>query len=263
MIGSDVEKAVELLKSGEIIGLPTETVYGLAGSAFNEQAILKIFKVKNRPFFDPLIVHLANIDQIESVVGDFPMKARKLANAFMPGPFTLLLKKKQTISDLVTAGSGLVAVRIPQHPMTLKVLAKLDFPLAAPSANPFGYISPTTAEHVAEQLGDKIPYILDGGPTKVGIESTIVGFEADRVIVYRNGGTTNEAIESVLGMSLGKKTKREEAMTPGSSKSHYAPRTPFWLGSIEELYEKTIDQKIGVLVFRKRKVLPESIPQLV
>jgi len=189
LIGKDLDHAAVLLKEGKLVAIPTETVYGLAGNALNEDAVLSIFEVKERPQFNPIIVHARDLEQIQDFVEDIPAPARRLAETLWPGPLTILLPRQtDIIPDIVTAGSQMVAVRIPQHPMTLELLNKLEFPLAAPSANPFGYISPTTPQHVAHQLGDKISYILDGGPTKIGVESTIVTFEGDQVVVLRLGG---------------------------------------------------------------------------
>lgn len=223
-IGKDVSEAAQLLGLGETVAVPTETVYGLAANALNAEAVLKIFEVKNRPYFDPLIVHTGNKENIEKYVEEIPAKARELIDAFMPGPLTLLLKKKPVIPDLVTSGLDTVAIRIPQHPLTLELLQQLDFPLAAPSANPFGYISPTTAQHVYDQLQGKIPYILDGGPTGIGVESTIIGFEADKVIVYRLGGLPVEAIKKVTGKVFINVNESPDPRSPGMLKRHYAPR---------------------------------------
>jgi L-threonylcarbamoyladenylate synthase len=184
-IGSDINYAIELLTRQELVGIPTETVYGLAGNAYNADAIAKIFKVKERPFFDPLIVHTSKVDRIKDFVKEIPDKAQELATKFWPGPLTLILNRKSIIPDLVTSGLNTVAVRIPNHAYTLKVLENLDFPVAAPSANPFGYVSPTKAEHVNEQLGDKIAYVLDGGDCKIGIESTIVSIDGDNATIFR------------------------------------------------------------------------------
>ena len=173
-IGQDILKAKEILIAGGLVAIPTETVYGLAGNALNENSVANIFRAKNRPSFDPLIVHVASILQAERFVEDIPSQARKLAETYWPGPLTILLKKRPIISDLVTSGLDTVAIRVPAQDLTRSLLASLDFPLAAPSANPFGYVSPTKAEHVNEQLGDNIDYILDGGDCQVGIESTIV-----------------------------------------------------------------------------------------
>jgi L-threonylcarbamoyladenylate synthase len=195
-IETDIEKAKALLESGELVAIPTETVYGLAGNALNPDAVAKIFSVKNRPSFDPLIIHTDSLEKVRKFTLDIPAPLDRLAAHFWPGPLTLLLPKKPIVPDLVTSGLDTVAVRIPQHTLTLSLLEALDFPLAAPSANPFGYISPTTAAHVQDQLGDKIPYILDGGPSQVGLESTIVGLENGEVVVYRLGGLEVAAIES-------------------------------------------------------------------
>ncbi len=177
IISTDLSKAVELLNNEELVAIPTETVYGLAGNIFSEKAVKAIFETKERPFFNPLIVHIPNIDYLETIVEAVPEKAKLLAEAFWPGPITLVLKKKSIIPDLITGGKDTVAVRIPNHPLTLDLLSKLVFPLAAPSANPFNRISPTKAEHVESYFKDKIKMVLDGGACKSGIESTIIGFE--------------------------------------------------------------------------------------
>ncbi|MEZ5037679.1 MAG: L-threonylcarbamoyladenylate synthase, partial [Chitinophagales bacterium] len=156
-IGSNIEKAADWLKKGSVVSIPTETVYGLAANALNETAVLQIFDIKKRPSFDPLIVHIASINEIEKYTLSFPHTLKPLADLYMPGPLTLLLPKKSIIPDLVTSGLDQVAIRIPKHPLTLALLSSLDFPLAAPSANPFGYISPTSTAHVNQQLGKQIP----------------------------------------------------------------------------------------------------------
>ena len=168
-IGKDILKAKALLEKGELVAIPTETVYGLAGNALDTAAVTKIFTVKNRPQFDPLIVHVADLEQARKYTEEIPDKVRLLTDRFWPGPLTLLLKRKSIIPDLVTSGLDTVGVRYPDHSLTRKLLHTISFPLAAPSANPFGYISPTRPEHVNEQLGDKISYILDGGPCTIGI----------------------------------------------------------------------------------------------
>src|ERR1035437_8374682 len=198
-IGIDIEKAKQILQEGGLVAIPTETVYGLAANALNKDAVFKIIEAKNRPHFDPLIIHTDSIEKVKLHVSDFPQWAQQLANAFWPGPLTLLLPKKNSIPDLVTSGLPQVAVRIPNHPLTLQLLKSLDFPLAAPSANPFGYVSPTNAEHVAAQLQGSVDYILDGGPCDVGIESTIVGFEDGKITIYRLGGLAIEDIEKLVG----------------------------------------------------------------
>ena len=247
MIGTDIHIAKNFLEQGELVAIPTETVYGLAGNAFDTKAVAKVFAVKNRPTFDPLIVHTYHISQIEQFVSSFPLKAQILAKHFWAGAMTLLLPKKDVIPDLVTAGLPTVAVRIPQHPLTLSLLESLSFPLAAPSANPFGYISPTTAQHVAAQLGEKIPYILDGGSCKVGIESTIIGFEGDEAIIYRLGGLSVEAIEKVIGSVIVKTHSSSNPNAPGTLESHYAPKKSLYLN--KEILKEFAPEEIGVLCF--------------
>ncbi|MEZ4905105.1 MAG: L-threonylcarbamoyladenylate synthase [Spirosomataceae bacterium] len=253
-IGTDILYAKQLLQSGQVVGIPTETVYGLAGNAFDEDAVLKIFNVKNRPQFDPLIIHTDTLLKVATFVSAFPEKAQKLAIAFWPGPLTLLLPKSEFISDLVTSGLDTVAVRIPNHPLTLQLLSILDFPLAAPSANPFGYISPTSAQHVAQQLGEQIPYILEGGKSNIGLESTIVGFEENETVIYRLGGIAVEVIEEVVGPVKVMAHSSSNPKAPGMLKSHYAPLKPLFTSDFEQLLEQYPKEKIGYLAFQyKRK----------
>jgi L-threonylcarbamoyladenylate synthase len=251
MIGENLDKAAELLKAEEVVAIPTETVYGLAGNAFSQKAVATIFQVKNRPSFDPLIVHTGHWDQVGGVVRSVPTQALLLADHFMPGPLTLLLPRGENIPDIVTAGSERVAIRIPGHPLTQRLLAQLPFPVAAPSANPFGYISPTTAQHVEDQLGEKIPYILDGGPCRVGLESTIVGFDEGRAVVYRKGGTPVEAIEKVIGAVEVRTHSTSNPSAPGMLKSHYAPGARVILGKPETILPQYPDKQAGVITFSR------------
>lgn len=221
--GRDIQKAKELLQKGELVAIPTETVYGLAGNAYNAESVVKIFEVKNRPSFDPLIVHVSGLQQVEEITSHVPLQAIRLADAFWPGPLTILLGKKSVIPDIVTSGLDRVAVRIPSHPLALELLRALSFPLAAPSANPFGYVSPTTVKHVDDQLGFSIPYILDGGDCQVGIESTIVGFKDDQAEIYRLGGISVEAVEKIIGPVSVRRHSTSMPAAPGSLESHYAP----------------------------------------
>lgn len=248
-IGTDWQIAKDYVEGGNVVGIPTETVYGLAGNALNTDAVLRIFQVKNRPSFDPLIVHTDSLEKLNQFVTTIPEQASLLANAFWPGPLTLLLPKRILIPDLVTAGLPTVAVRIPNHPLTLSLLRSLDFPLAAPSANPFGYISPTTAQHVADQLGDQVPYILDGGPAGVGIESTIIGFENNTPTVFRLGGVMLEKIERVVGPVSVRTHSTSNPKAPGMLSSHYAPRKPLILLSSGET--PPAGERIGALAFRE------------
>lgn len=249
-IGTDIKVVKDLLIRSELAGIPTETVYGLAANAFDPIAVAKIFKVKERPTFDPLIVHVSGLDQAEKFVREIPEKAFILANNFWPGPLTLIFKKREIIPDIVTSGLDTVAVRVPDHALTLKLLESIDFPLAAPSANPFGYVSPTSAEHVDEQLGDKIKYVLDGGLCSVGIESTILGFDGDDVVVYRLGGCKVEEIEGLIGEVKVKANSSSHPVAPGMLESHYAPLTPIVIGNIRELVKKHKHQKIGLISFK-------------
>jgi len=194
-IGNDISKAKLLLEKGEVVAIPTETVYGLAANALDEQAVAKIFEAKNRPYFNPLILHLADKETIQKYVKKIPDELLKLIDIHCPGPITFLLEKKDIVPDLVTAGSKFVAIRIPKHEICQKLLSQLNFPLAAPSANPFGYISPVTSTHVFNQLNNKIPYILEGKTANIGIESTIVGVENKQVKIFRLGGVSYEDIK--------------------------------------------------------------------
>ncbi len=235
IIQSDIQQAAIHLKNN-IIGIPTETVYGLAGNAYDAALVARIFEVKQRPSFDPLIVHISAIERISDFAQSIPDALMPLAEKFWPGPLTLLLPRKPNIPDLVTSGLPHVAVRIPNHPLTLQLLKQLDFPLAAPSANPFGYISPTTAQHVNDQLGEKIPFILDGGNCSVGLESTIVGLVDGQITVFRLGGLSLEDIEAVVG-KVQLRSHSSNPQAPGMLDVHYAPRKKMLLGNIPELLE--------------------------
>lgn len=236
IIGKDIHAAKALLDAGELVAIPTETVYGLAANALNEDAVLKIFKAKERPQFNPLIIHLPFWKDAVNYVRNIPQSAKLLAMHFSPGPITFLLPKKNNIPDLVTAGSDKVAIRIPAHPVTMQLLKQLNYPLAAPSANPFGYVSPTNAMHVYEGLSGKINYILDGGECVIGLESTIVDFDKEEVIIRRNGGISKEAMEEVLGKKVRLLTQAtDHPVAPGQLKSHYATATPLYVGNINEL----------------------------
>lgn len=251
IIGKNITLSKSLLEDGKIVAIPTETVYGLSGNALDINSVSQIFAIKKRPNFDPLIVHTFSIEALQTFVTEIPEQALLLAQKFWPGPLTLLLPKKNNIPDLVTSGLDRVAVRIPNHPLTLELLKSLDFPLAAPSANPFGYISPTTAQHVADQLGDDIEYILDGGPCTVGVESTIIGWENGIATVMRVGGLSIEAIEQVIGPVNVLAVSSSNPTAPGMLKSHYAPSIPMREGNISELISQYPSKKIAVLSFQK------------
>ena len=250
MISTDHSAAVALLRKGEVVALPTETVYGLAADALNPIAVAKIFEAKKRPRFDPLIVHLPSRDWLEKVV-DAPAHDRqlilKLADTFWPGPFTMVLRKREIVPEIVTAGLNTVAVRISAHPVFAEIVRELDRPLAAPSANPFGRVSPTTAQHVLDDLGGRIPLIVDGGPTKHGIESTIVAVREDSIGVLRRGPITAEQLSKFANVSLG--TPKRKVSAPGQLPSHYAPKTPLRVIDNSESFSLRKDQRVGLLAW--------------
>jgi L-threonylcarbamoyladenylate synthase len=223
-ISTDVTTAARYLTKGKLVAIPTETVYGLGANALNETAVAGIFTAKNRPSFDPLIIHQSSAVRVLKYAKFIPDDAQKLADAFWPGPLTLVLPKQEVIPDLVSAGLSTVALRVPDHPVAQAVLELVDFPVAAPSANPFGFVSPTTAQHVADQLGERIDFILDGGPCRVGLESTIVGFPAGITTVFRKGGLPLEAIEECLGHPVAIRThSSSQPEAPGMLTKHYSP----------------------------------------
>lgn len=251
ILSENIEEAIKFLKDGHLVAIPTETVYGLAANIENASAVAKIFEVKNRPNFDPLIVHLLEKEQVNALCHSIPKEFELLYNAFCPGPITFILPKKESISDLITAGHSTVGIRFPNHPLTRKLLEKSRLALAAPSANPFGYVSPTSAEHVAKQLGNKIPFILDGGKCEVGLESTIIDLSKSEISILRLGGLSIEEIEQVLGYSLKSvKNSSSNPKAPGMLSSHYSPGKKIEFDQeIPELMEKGL-QKIGAIRFK-------------
>lgn len=252
-ITKDINHAVQELNQGGVVAIPTETVYGLAGNAFDEVAIAKVFALKGRPLYNPLIVHLASADALHNVAEDIPESALRLAKKFWPGPLTMILKKKPHIPDLVTANKDTVAVRVPNHSLTLALLQQLAYPLAAPSANPFGRISPTSAEHVDTYFKNELAVILDGGPCQQGIESTIIGFDGDRAILYRHGSLDIAEIEQCVGPLTPFTTDDHHPNAPGMLSKHYAPKTKTILSDqVEELLSVYANQRVGVLTFQKR-----------
>lgn len=252
-IGTDLDRAAALLRAGEPVAIPTETVYGLAANALDPDAVLKIFSTKQRPSFDPLIIHIGAHTDIHRIVSGMPPGAERLMGTFWPGPLTLVLPKCGEVPDVVTSGLDTVGVRMPAHPLALELLQRLDFPLAAPSANPFGYVSPTTAQHVADQLGERIPYIVDGGACEVGVESTIIGWGADGWKLYRPGGVAVEEIEACLGTVLPGLASAKSVLpvAPGMLESHYAPRRPVHVGDVNELLRTVSGQRVGVISFQQ------------
>jgi len=250
-IGKNIDEAIAILNANELVAIPTETVYGLAGNALNTSAVAKIFEAKNRPFFNPLILHLAAAEQINQYAF-FDEISLQLAKYFMPGPFTLLLPKKDNVPEIVTAGSSKVAVRVPRHQLTHQLLSQLNFPLAAPSANPFGYVSPVAVTHVFKGLQGKISYILDGGNCEVGLESTIIEVENNEVILHRAGGLEIEKIEAVVGKKIIVATHHSKPQTSGQLKSHYATETPLLQGNVEKLLQQNREKKIAIISLQKK-----------
>lgn len=226
-------EAAEIIKKGGLVAFPTETVYGLGANAFDEKAILKIFTVKKRPVWDPLIVHVCNLEMLELLVKEIPEYFYTLAKHFMPGPLTLVMYKKQIVPDIVTAGLSTVAIRIPNHSVALKLIEASGVPIAAPSANIFGRPSPTTAEHVLQDLGNSIDGILDAGQTMIGVESTVVDLTKNPPTILRPGGISKEMLEEVLGkvdLFQNQILNYEFGLpSPGMIIRHYAPSVPLIL----------------------------------
>ncbi len=250
-IGKDLELAKKILKSGRLVAIPTETVYGLAANALDQKAVSRIFEAKNRPTFDPLIIHVGAIEEFKTYVKNVSKELLDIAIHFCPGPLTFLIEKQTNIPDLVTSGLSKVAIRIPNHPLSLSLLKSIDFPLAAPSANPFGYISPTNAAHVYDQLNKKVDYILDGGQCEVGLESTIIGFEKNKLVVYRKGGLAIESIKEVFnGEIVIKNHSSSHPEAPGMLKKHYAPNKKMSVFSSSKEISGDIS-KIGFLGFNR------------
>ncbi len=258
--GTDISKAVKALLEGKLVAIPTETVYGLAANALNPDAVASIFEAKNRPSFDPLIVHISDWDMLKPLVRQIPEAARLLAKSFWPGPLTLVLPRTPLIPDLVTSGLDTVAIRMPDHPLTLKLIRQAGKPLAAPSANPFGYTSPTTAHHVKEQLGEKVAYILDGGPSGIGIESTIVKCLDEKVEILRLGGLPVEEIEQAIGRKTDAVlTSSSQPDAPGMLSSHYNPGKKLLLGDVEHLLMLYPKKKVGLLTFCDDYTFPNIV----
>lgn len=254
-LSKDIDLAKKWLENEEIIAIPTETVYGLAGNIYSEKAIKKIFETKQRPFFNPLIVHIDSVEKLIDLIEELPEKANQLAASFWPGSLTLVLKKKDSVSNLITGGKDTVAVRIPNHPLILELLAKLDFPLAAPSANPFGSISPTSASHVANYFPESLPMVLDGGACTNGIESTIIGFENEEPVLYRLGAISKEEIERIIGPIQIKNTSVKTPEAPGMLTKHYAPNTKLILTDDVRATSKNYEtQQVGFLLFQDIEV---------
>ena len=218
-----IERAASILKNGGLVAFPTETVYGLGASALNPKAVARVFEVKNRPSFDPFIVHIANPSDLEQLCSKVGSKANKLIDAFWPGPLTLVLPKSELIPDIVTAGNTSIAVRMPSHPIALELIRQTGLPIAAPSANPFSRLSPTTAAHVESQIGAKIDLIIDGGSCSIGVESTVIEL-GEEAVLLRPGGITIEELEAVIG-PVRNSFSSTKPHSPGQLLHHYSPNT--------------------------------------
>ena len=243
----NIKKAAEHLKNDNLVAFATETVYGLGANALSPLACEKIFKAKKRPKYDPLIVHIAEMYQLSELVKEIPNVALDLAEAYWPGPLTLVFKKTDLIPDLITSGLDTVAIRMPAHPLALGLLSEAQIPVAAPSANPFGYLSPTCAEHVSSQLGDEVDIILDGGECDWGIESTIVDCSSGEAILLRQGGISAEDIRRVTGSVQFGKAVLERPLAPGQLASHYAPNTKLIILKNGEVPDIADSAKVGFL----------------
>ena len=254
---SSIERAVKLLRSSNVVVFPTETVYGLGADAFNPLAVAKIFEVKKRPHFDPLIVHIGDKDWIFRIAEHVPSSIVALIDRFWPGPLTVIVRKRSIVPDIVTAGLPTVGIRMPSHPVALSLIRTFGQPIAAPSANPFSYMSPTKAEHVAKMFPAGLPLILDGGEAEFGIESTIVSVRNDALCIHRHGAVSSEEISQVSSAPLTAYGTGEKATceAPGELPYHYAPHKPLVLVNTQE---EVLEARSSFLAFRKPTTKPLS-----
>ncbi|MCL2793387.1 MAG: L-threonylcarbamoyladenylate synthase [Spirochaetaceae bacterium] len=254
-----IKQAAEILRNGGLVAFPTETVYGLGADAFNSQALAKVFEAKNRPHFNPLIIHIASIDTLEKVADLSLLSEERRQKLFLitdklwPGPLSLILPKNEKIPGIATAGLPTAAIRFCDHDAAQKLISLSTGAVAAPSANPFGSLSPTRAEHVRDKLGEKVDMILDGGPARIGIESTVLDITNETIKILRPGGTPKEAIEKLIGHITDSSTTTENTVTkiisPGQLKSHYAPKTPLGVLSQKEIINQPYDVDNAFLFF--------------
>ncbi|MHB9068740.1 MAG: L-threonylcarbamoyladenylate synthase [Sedimentisphaerales bacterium] len=244
---NQIKRAAQAIKSGQPIAFPTETVYGLGANAYDENAVKKIYDLKKRPNKNPLIVHIASIDQLECCATEIPEKAHLLTRKFWPGPLTIVLKKKSCIPDIVTSGLDSVAIRMPDHRVALSLIMNSGVPIAAPSANRFGYVSPTQADHVKEQFGSDLNIVLNDGSCRVGLESTIVSFLEQSPVLLRPGGISLERIESVIGTVCLNPSNEITPLSPGRLPSHYAPKTPLII--TDDPAALSLHYRVGFLSF--------------
>lgn len=255
-----IKQGAELIKKGSLVAFPTETVYGLGANALSAEAVAGIFEAKKRPFFDPLICHVSDMEMLASIVKEMPKSIIPLIEKFWPGPLTVVLPKADIIPDIVTAGLDTVAVRMPSHPIALSLIKQSGVPIAAPSANPFGYLSPTTAEHVKDGLKNNVDLIIDGGKCSVGVESTIIRIGNDGNYLLRPGGIPLEEIESLTGPLL-RPEKVDIPDAPGLLPSHYSPHSKVII--VEEGEQIPDEANICLLSFQKKRTLQNVLNQLV
>lgn len=248
----NINHSVEVLKAGGLVAFPTETVYGLGADGLNDIAVSKIFEAKQRPSFNPLILHVSSIEMLNDIAEFSNEKILRLAEKFWPGPLTFILKKKDIVPYIVTSGLETVAVRMPDNKIALELINKLGKPIAAPSANSFSKLSPTKAEHVAKQLGDKVDVILNGGNCNVGVESTIIEVTNDSQILLRPGGVAKEEIEKLIGELSESKFNSDSPNSPGQLKIHYAPNIPIYFYDEEKL-KLFVNKRIGGIFFNEVK----------
>lgn len=266
-VGADVDRAVQVLRAGGLVALPTETVYGLGADATNEAAVARIFAVKGRPADHPLIVHLASADDLDAWAIDVPPVARLLADAFWPGPLTLILRRAARVPDVVTGGRDTVGLRVPDHPVARALLERFGGGVAAPSANRFGRVSPTTAAHVVADLGTDVDYVLDGGPCRVGVESTIVDCTGPTPEVLRPGGVGFDRLADVIGAAPRRWSGATPARAPGMLAAHYAPRAEVRVVAADDLLDAAREavaegRATGVLAPVASADLPPEVVEL-
>lgn len=250
MITHNIQDIINTLKNGDVAGIPTETVYGLGANGLNDKAVQKIFTVKGRPTKNPLILHTHSLNEVKKLVKTICPITQKLADQYWPGPLTILFEKSAMVSDLITAGSSKVAIRIPNHLLFLAILKSVDFPIAAPSANPYQSISPTTAQQVDDYFKEAVPYVLEGGKCDCGLESTIVGIEDEKIIIYRLGGITIESLKNIHPNVEVVEKENTKIVTSGMDLKHYAPKTKLLVvDNVINYQAKHPHLNIGILSF--------------
>ena len=245
-----IKKAAQIIRDGGLVAFPTETVYGLGADGLNPIAAAKIFEAKNRPSFNPLILHISQIEQLFEIGECANPAVKKLTEKFWPGPLTLVIPKKEIVPDIITSGNNTVAVRMPDHPVALELIELAGTPIAAPSANVFGQLSPTDAQHVIKQLGNKIDAVIDGGKCKVGVESTILEITESKMFLLRHGGLSVEEIEETVGKIKIKEHNADKPNSPGQLMQHYSPNIPLRILT-DQILRENKSKKIGALLFQK------------